>query len=62
MSACTFESLDDNLSILKFISSNLLVKFWNCASISDSLSKCLVKTSSELFSKLIVPAPKLKII
>ena len=52
LSACTLDNLFDNLSNLKFISSNLLVSSWNWFSISESLSKCLVKTSSELNSEV----------
>ena len=50
MSACTLDNLVDNLSSLKFISSNLFVNSWNCFSISESFNKCLVYTSSEFWS------------
>ena len=38
LSACTLESLLDNLSNLKFISSNLFVNAWNWLSISDNFN------------------------
>ena len=51
LSLWTLVILFESLSILKLISSNLLVKFWNWDSISESFSKCLVRTSSEFWSR-----------
>ena len=51
LSDWTLDSLFDNLSNLKFTSSNLFVNSWNWFSISDNFKRCLVSTSSELWSK-----------
>ena len=50
LSAWILESLFDNLSNLKLISSNLFVNTLNWSSTSDNLSRCLVNTSSEFWS------------
>ena len=54
LSAWIFDSLFDNLSNLKLISSNLLVNSRNWSSTSDNFNKCLVRTSSELLSSSLV--------
>ena len=51
LSAWILDNLLDSLSNLKLISSNLFVNSWNWFSISDNFKRCLVSTSSELWSK-----------